>query len=135
VTTAGSPGGAQPGNIYKILSAAAWAAALATGVYAGSDDDARDGFIHFSRAHQVAATARKHFAGKTDLLLLEVRAETLGAALGDETSRGGELFPHLYGPLPVALVRRVLPLPWNGQAHDVPPLGEDASGPASPLQN
>ena len=127
--------GAQPGNVYKILPASAWAAALASGVYAGSDDDARDGFIHFSRAHQVAATARKHFAGKTDLLLLEVRAEALGAALRDETSRGGELFPHLYGPLPVSLVRRVLPLPWNGQAHDVPPLGDDPSGPASPLSN
>jgi len=134
--TDGGASSAQPGNIYKILPAAAWAAALATGVYAGSDDDARDGFIHFSRAHQVAATARKHFAGKTDLLLLEVRAETLGAALRDETSRGGELFPHLYGPLPVALVRRVLPLPWNGQAHDVPALGgDDDSGSASLLRN
>jgi len=120
----------QPGRIYKILPEGAWRAALAAGAYEGSEIDRRDGFIHFSRADQVAETARKHFAGQTDLVLLEVEATALGAALRDEPSRGGALFPHLYGPLPVGLVQRTWPLPWDGHAHELPALGDEA--PPSP---
>ena len=42
-------------------------------------------------------------------------AELFGALLGEdvrwEPSRGGALFPHLFGPLPMAAVRSVVPLP------------------------
>ena len=107
-------------TLYKICSASEWSTAQAQGVYTGSADDVRDGFIHFSFAHQARATAAKYFAGRTDLVLIAVDAATLGAALQLEPSRGGELFPHLYGPLHTRLALRVAPLPWNGTAHDWP---------------
>jgi uncharacterized protein (DUF952 family) len=103
--------------IYKICSEAEWHAALATGSYAGSADDARDGFIHFSSAEQLAATAAKYFAGRTDLVLVAVDAASLGAALRMEPSRGGALFPHLYGPLPTRFSLWSAALPWNGSEH------------------
>jgi uncharacterized protein (DUF952 family) len=96
-------------TIYKVLSAGAWQAAQNKGVYEGSADDQRDGFIHFSSADQLAETLRKHFAGARDLVLLYVREASISAheALRWEPSRGGALFPHLYAPLPVAAVLRV----------------------------
>lgn len=91
-------------RIYKLCAQTEWDAALTAGSYAGSADDARDGFIHFSTAAQLEATAAKYFAGRTDLVLLEVDANLLGAALRFEPSRGGDLFPHLYAPLPLHAV-------------------------------
>ena len=91
-------------RIYKIMTADEWAAARAAGVYEGSAHDRRDGFIHFSTAAQAAETAAKHFAGQADLVLLAIDAASLGEALKWEPSRGGALFPHLYGLLPVASV-------------------------------
>jgi uncharacterized protein (DUF952 family) len=88
--------------IYKLLDRPAWDAALAEGVFTGSAVDLADGFIHFSTADQAAETARRHFAGQADLMLVAVDTERLGAALCWEPSRGGDLFPHLYGPLPTA---------------------------------
>ena len=90
--------------IYKICARAEWSAALAAGSYTGSADDARDGFIHFSTAAQLEATAAKYFAGRADLVLLEVDATQLRSPLRFEPSRGGELFPHLYGVLPLHAV-------------------------------
>jgi uncharacterized protein (DUF952 family) len=86
-------------TIYKICPASAWREAERRGVYRGSDDDARDGFIHFSTASQVAETARKHFFGQKGLFLIEVDADALGDALRWERSRNDELFPHLYNEL------------------------------------
>jgi uncharacterized protein (DUF952 family) len=98
-------------TIYKICERATWREAERAGVYRGSEVDARDGFIHFSNAAQVAETVAKHFAGQTDLMLVAVDGDALGDALRWETSRGGELFPHVYGVLPVAAVRWARPLP------------------------
>jgi uncharacterized protein (DUF952 family) len=102
-------------TIYKICAQAAWREAERTGLYRGSDVDMRDGFIHFSTAAQVAATAAKHFAKQTDLMLVAVDTDLLDGALGPalkwERSRGGDLFPHLYAGLPVAAVRFAEPLP------------------------
>ena len=98
-------------TIYKICERAAWRDAQSAGFYRGSAVDHRDGFIHFSTAAQVAETAAKHFAGQTDLILVAVDGGTLGTALKWEPSRGGALFPHLYGALPVAVVRWARPLP------------------------
>jgi uncharacterized protein (DUF952 family) len=100
-----------PAFVYKIMNDAEWAAAQAEGVYQGSADDKRDGFIHFSTAEQVPATHQKYFAGRADLVLAEVDAALLGAALRYEPSTGGALFPHLYGVLPLAAVRNVTHLP------------------------
>lgn len=103
--------------IYKICTAAEWEAAERTGAYAGSAVDHRDGFIHFSTAAQAAETAAKHFAGQTDLVLVCVNADALGAALKWEPSRGGALFPHLYDPLPTRLAAWIKPLPVGSDGH------------------
>lgn len=89
--------------VLKILHRSEWAAAVEAGVYLGSADDLRDGFIHFSTSEQVAETAAKHFAGQHDLLLVAVPETSLGQELKWETSRNGERFPHLYGPLDPSL--------------------------------
>ncbi len=93
--------------VFKLIDRLAWRTAEAAGAFAGSAVDARDGFIHFSTAAQVSETAARHFAGQPDLLLVAVDATALGDALRWEVSRGGALFPHLYGPLPLSAVRRV----------------------------
>ena len=80
------------------------------GRFEGSADDARDGFIHLSAGHQVSGTLAKYFAGQSDLVLLAVDPERLGERLRWETSRGGELFPHLYGPLDLDHVISVAPI-------------------------
>ena len=98
-------------RIYKILSRAEWQAALAAQRFHGSAVDRQDGFIHFSTAGQAPETARRHFAGQPDLVVLAVEAADLGEALRWEPSRGGELFPHLYAHLDVFLVREVTEAP------------------------
>ena len=98
-------------TIYKICGHAAWREAESGGVFLGSEADARDGFIHFSTAAQVAETAARHFANAPDLVLVAVEAEALGPALKWEPSRGGALFPHLYAPLPLSAVLWTRPLP------------------------
>jgi uncharacterized protein (DUF952 family) len=98
-------------RIYKVCGAGEWAAADLAGVYEGSADDARDGFIHFSTAAQLAETLARHFAGRDDLVLIAVEADGLGESLKWEPSRGGTLFPHFYGVLPVAAALWVKPLP------------------------
>jgi uncharacterized protein (DUF952 family) len=106
--------------LYKISSRQDWETAQANGLYEGSGVDRRDGFIHLSAAHQVRATARKHFSGKADLLLVSVAQEALGQGLKWEVSRGGDLFPHIYGALPLNAVIAVIPLPLVNGAHQFP---------------
>lgn len=93
--------------VYKICGRDAWEEAQALGRYAGSADDARDGFIHFSTRSQLAGTVAKHFAGQDNLVLVAVDVGALGDALKWEPSRGGELFPHLYGALDMSAVLSV----------------------------
>ena len=110
-------------TIYKICDNTLWREAERAGVFAGAPVDHADGFIHFSTATQVAETAARHFAGKGDLLLVAVDAAALGSALRHEPSRGGQLFPHLYGTLPLSAVRWVKPLPLGaGGQHVFPEL-------------
>ncbi len=107
--------------IYKIIDRDEWDAAHACGRFVGSQDDKRDGFIHFSTASQLPATAAKHFAGRDNLLLLAVDDANLKPALKWEASRAGALFPHLYAVLPVSSVARSWPLPLNAQGvHEFP---------------
>ncbi len=106
--------------LYKIMPRQDWEKAQANGIYEGSEVDRRDGFIHLSAAHQVRATAQKHFSGQSDLLLVSVSEEALGKGLKWEASRGGELFPHIYGALPLNAVREVIPLPLVNGAHQFP---------------
>ena len=96
--------------IYKIADREEWKRANSSGRYDGSPDDRRDGFIHLSTAAQLRATATKHFAGRAMLTLVEFDASALGASLKWEPSRGGALFPHLYGPLDLAHLSSATPL-------------------------
>jgi len=88
---------------FKIVDAQEWANARLTGAYAGSAVDLADGYVHLSAAGQLEETARRHYSGRDGLRLLEVDLERLDAVKW-EPSRGGDLFPHQYGPLPVAAV-------------------------------
>ena len=96
--------------IYKVVEAEAWREAEAIGAYQGSADDARDGFIHLSAAVQLPGTLAKHYAGQEGLVLVAVDGAALGGALVWEPSRGGELFPHLYAPLPTSAALWTAPI-------------------------
>lgn len=96
--------------IFRLSPAADWARFRETGRFAGSAADVADGFVHFSRAGQVAATAQRHYAGAGPLVLLAVEAGPLGAALKWEPSRGGDLFPHLYAEFRLADVAAARPV-------------------------
>jgi uncharacterized protein (DUF952 family) len=99
-----------------------WQQGEAEGVYHGSADDRRDGFMHFSTAEQVAESAAKHRAGQKDLLLIVVAEEGVGPWKW-EVSRGGSSFPHLYGPLPVSAAVGVHELPLGADGvHVFPPF-------------
>src|SRR5258706_2576156 len=97
--------------IYHMCPADTWQEAVRTGAYDGTADDQRDGFIHFSTAEQIAESARRHRAGQAGLLLIAVESARLGDRLKSEKSRGGDLFPHLYGPLDPAEAASIRPLP------------------------
>jgi uncharacterized protein (DUF952 family) len=108
-------------TIYKICDSALWRMAEQTRTFQGAEIDGRDGYIHFSTVAQVEETAAKHFAGADDLVLVAVDAAVLGASLRWEPSRGGALFPHLYGTLPLDKVLWVKPLPLGGDGRHVFP--------------
>ena len=97
--------------VYKICPAPLWREAEAAGLLRGAPVDLADGYIHLSTAAQAAETAARHFRGQTDLVLVAVETAALGEALRWEASRGGDLFPHLYAPLPVSAVAWAKPLP------------------------
>ncbi|OAN75332.1 hypothetical protein A8B78_16330 [Jannaschia sp. EhC01] len=107
-------------RIYKILRAEEWAALEATGETPGAPIDVADGYVHFSTAEQAAETAAKYFAGIDGLVLAALEADNLGTALKWEPSRGGALFPHLYGPLRRVDVIWHAPLPFVDGAHVFP---------------
>lgn len=106
--------------IYKILTAAQWSELQAAGQSRGAPIDITDGFVHFSTAKQAAETAAKHFAGQDDLWLLALEADALGDDLRWEVSRGGQLFPHLYGPLKISNVLWSKPLALGPDGHQFP---------------
>jgi uncharacterized protein (DUF952 family) len=108
-------------TIYKICEQASWHAAQQAGLYRGSEVDARDGFIHFSTAAQIAETAARHFSNRSVLMLVAVDGDALGAALKWERSRGGDLFPHLYAALPLSAVCWANPLPDEFNGRRAPP--------------
>ena len=114
--------------IYKICPAGLWREAEADGLFRGAPVDLADGYIHFSTAAQARETAARHFAGQSDLVLVAVAVAALGPALKWEPSRGGDLFPHLYGPLPASAATSVVPLPLGADGgHIFPPLTGEAA--------
>ena len=110
-----------PTTVYKICPAALWREAERDGAFRGAGIDRQDGFIHFSTAAQVAETAARHFAGADDLVLVAVDADLLDQPLKWEPSRGGDLFPHLYGPLALSAVKWAMSLRLGGDGRHVFP--------------
>lgn len=110
-------------QIYKILRSDEWSALKTNKESQGAPIDVADGFVHFSTAPQAEETARRHFAGEDGLFLLALDGEKLGDALKWEPSRGGDLFPHLYGPLRLADVLWAQPLPLVDGLHQFPAGG------------
>ncbi len=99
--------------IYKVCSLSVWTSVRSLNEWVGSPDDQRDGFIHFSTGPQLHGTVKKHFAGQADLMILSIDVTQLGERLRWEPSRGGDLFPHLYGPLPISAIVGAEPLVAN----------------------
>ncbi len=109
--------------IYKIAPRLLWQEAERSGTFAGAPVDLADGYIHFSTRDTVQETADKHFRGELDLLLIAFEDSELGPALKYEASRGGQLFPHLYAPLPTAKARFVKPIVTRADGtHDLSEL-------------
>lgn len=113
--------------IFKVVNLGEWAAAEVAGRFTGAPIDHKDGYIHLSTATQLQETVSKHFRGLDDLLVVAVEATALGDALKYEVSRGGDLFPHLYGVLPIEAVRWVKPLVLKADGgHVLPELASPA---------
>ena len=108
-------------SLYKVIASELWKQAQEAGVFSGAEIDLTDGFIHLSSSEQVEETVAKHFAGQTDLLLLNVDALALGATLRWEPSRGGALFQHVYGDIPLGAVTNVSPLPLDDNGKHIFP--------------
>ena len=91
--------------------------------YLGSALARGDGFLHLSCSHQLAASLEKHFTALPGLVLVAVETARLGDALKWEVSRGGQLFPHLYGPLPLSAVIGVDDISLGSDGvHILPPM-------------
>ncbi|MEM7663829.1 MAG: DUF952 domain-containing protein [Pseudomonadota bacterium] len=89
-------------NIYKILNSDDWAMAQVNGVSRTALDEG-DGYVHLSTRAQVGETLQLHYAGAEEVRLLEYDLSVL-EGMGNlrwEPSRGGDLFPHLYGSLQI----------------------------------
>ncbi|WP_370205884.1 DUF952 domain-containing protein [Pararhodobacter marinus] len=106
--------------VYKIFRRSEWDAFTAAGQTAGAPVDLADGYIHLSTSAQVVETAAKHFATESDLVLLALDSDSLGAALRWEPSRGGALFPHLYRQMTTEDVLWDKSLPLGAAGHIFP---------------
>ena len=104
-------------TVYKIIAADLWHAAEDSGVFTGAGIDLTDGFIHLSTGAQARRTAQLYFAGQGNLVLVAADGTSLGDALKYEPSRDGDLFPHLYGSLPLTAVLSVRPLPLGADGN------------------
>jgi uncharacterized protein (DUF952 family) len=95
---------------YKVLTEEQLGMLEHEGRFAGAPVDLADGYIHLSTAAQLPGTIEKHFAGQSGLQIVAVDLEALEDAVKWEPSRGGDLFPHIYGPLTLDVVIAYSPL-------------------------
>jgi uncharacterized protein (DUF952 family) len=94
-------------RVYHITSASDAEAAARTGDYIPRAFSS-EGFVHCSYRRQLVAVANARFRGRVDLVLLEIDRARLSCRVIDENLEGGsELFPHVYGPLPMSAVVQV----------------------------
>ena len=108
---------------YKVLTAEQFDQFRADGVFKGAPIDLTDGYIHMSTCEQAAETVAKHFAGQDRLVMLMVDLAAFGDAIRWEESRGGALFPHLYGDLPMTAVAGKVVLRLDDQGNHLFPAG------------
>ena len=108
--------------IFKLVNKTIWQEAEDKGVFKGAGIDLEDGYIHFSTAEQVVETAKLHYKGQENLLLVAVSTQNLSDKFIYEASRGGSLFPHLYEPLELKHVAWKKPLPLVDGQHQFPEL-------------
>lgn len=104
--------------IYRLSERADWRAAQTSGLYL-SADLGMEGFIHASTAQQVIGVAYRYYQNRSDLVLVEIDEASLGETLRWEASTGGELFPHVYGPIPLQAVRRIAGFPEVSDASQI----------------
>jgi uncharacterized protein (DUF952 family) len=109
------------GLIFKVCGEKEWQEAKAGESFSGAAIDLKDGYIHFSTASQLPETLARHFAGRTDLVLIAVDEMAVSGHLKYEPSRGGDLFPHLYAELPMSAVSWEAPISYDGHGHVIPP--------------
>lgn len=102
-----------PTRAYKVLTGPQMSKLLATGSFAGAPIDLEDGYLHLSTEQQLGETILKHFTGLVDLWIAEVDLVALHEQVRWEPSRGGQLFPHVYGELPLAAVLASGPVQWS----------------------
>jgi uncharacterized protein (DUF952 family) len=115
-----------PRRLYRLVRAAEWHAAAVEGLYHGAAHDAADGFIHMSTADQVAGTADRYYQGLDDVILLTLDSQRLQGEIRMEPSTGGDLYPHLYGVIPLESVLEAERLRLTGdEVLDVPFLRGD----------
>lgn len=105
-------------RIYHLAVGAEWSEAVESGgSYARSTlgkslDD--EGFIHCSRASQVGTIADLVYRGRRDVMLLVIDPSLVPAEIRLENTEGGDnLFPHVYGELPLTAVVRAEHVPPN----------------------
>jgi uncharacterized protein (DUF952 family) len=108
---------------YKILTKDQYDRLKTDGVFKGAPVDLADGYIHMSTREQAAETAARHFAGQDNLVMLMIDLAPFGGAVKWEESRGGALFPHLYGELPLSAVAGKVVLRLDEQGKHLFPAG------------
>ena len=108
--------------VFKIIEKEEWQNAKQTGTYNGSDNDKKDGYIHFSEEDQVPETLKKHYPNKENLILLKVNAFKLEHLLWEQASNG-DMYPHLYSPLDIKNVEDEFELSLNDDGtHKLPEI-------------
>ncbi|MEK7661795.1 MAG: DUF952 domain-containing protein [Pseudomonadota bacterium] len=112
----------NPNIAYKIENKSVWKQDLDKGKYEGSTLDKKDGFIHLSSGLQLERTFLLHFGGQTDLIVAAIDLAQLGETVVWEESRGGELFPHIYGNLPVSAIIETMDIVYDGNGKATIPI-------------
>lgn len=102
----------HPTIAYKVLTREEFAQWQEDGTFAGSPADLADGFIHLSTVDQLSETLQKHFSGISGLHIALINLTALGETVRWEPSRGGALFPHVYGDLPISAMTSFERLPF-----------------------
>ena len=108
---------------FKLLRPEEWTEWRESGVFTGAPVDLEDGYIHLSARDQVRETAAKWFAQVDPLILVMIDLAALGDTVRWEPSRGGALFPHVYGPLPRVAIAGNSRLRLGGDGAHIFPAG------------